>query len=688
VQNGFKATLKNQRLELRTRVTRLLIAVLVGTLFVPVGSVGITPLIQQAQAATTISNATEFLAIQNNLSGDYTLAASFSLSTSSNASYITGNFTGTLDGAGFNISGLSKPLFNKIGDGTSNKGVSNLRLITSTVVGGGVLANTLDSNSQVSRVYVSGTLTGTGNGVGGLIGEAKVNSTVTNSYAAVNVTNSSGAQIGGLIGIGSGAVTSSAASGNVTQTGTGDSKTGGLVGILYGSVTNCFAKGTVTSSAPYSTGGLVGRANGNDVGPVNASVTKSLAIGNVVIVGGGGYSGGLVGSSYRADIKNSYATGNVTAGTANGKLLGELKQYSSVISSYATGTTPSSLIGSNAGPGSVITTSPPTGTGLAVLNEVISGSTAAWGISVDVNGSTPYILELETSGFYSGFFAKYFITCSEGGSFAVTTGTKIKSGDGASCKGVVTIPEGITELEGAAFSTGGAMANANPFITEIRFPSTLTNTGDYGLGRLTGLTSLLVPSGAKIGIGSFNGLTSLTELAINGGTLSTPTRTDYTTTQGVNAGKSSGFAPQRLILGNGYTNIRGEAFAGSGFTEVIFGSGTYYVGTANFVTASSLQAIDFGTSTSPNITLATQNVTLAAANPYGFNETGQNAFQGSSIRSVRNCDTNPNSAFNLRLKAITNDLSQTLYSLVTCNNTPPVISNTNHISASGGAAPA
>ena len=64
MQNGFKDTLKNQRLELRTRVARLLIAVLVGTLFVPVGSVGITPLIQQAQAATTISNATEFLAIQ------------------------------------------------------------------------------------------------------------------------------------------------------------------------------------------------------------------------------------------------------------------------------------------------------------------------------------------------------------------------------------------------------------------------------------------------------------------------------------------------------------------------------------------------------------------------------------------------------------------------------------------------
>jgi uncharacterized repeat protein (TIGR02543 family) len=282
----------------------------------------------------------------------------------------------------------------------------------------------------------------------------------------------------------------------------------------------------------------------------------------------------------------------------------------------------------------------------------------------------------------------YNITCSGGGSFTVTTGTKIKSGDGAACTGIVTIPEGITELEGAAFSTGGAMANANPFITQILFPSTLTNTGDYGLGRLTGLTSLIIPGGAKIGIGSLKGLTSLTELTINGGIVSAPTRTDYTTTQGVNAGKSSGFVPQRLILGNGYTNLRQEAFSGDGSTEIIFGSGTYYVGTGNFVTASSLQAIDFGTSTSPAITLATQNVTLAAANPYGFNETQQNAFQGSSIRSVRNCDSNANSAFNLRLKAITNDLSQTLYSLSTCNNNLPTITNLNPPSTSGGTAPA
>ena len=677
----YKVAPQNLRESIRTRISRMLVAVLVGTLFLPVGSLGITPLIEQAQASTAISTEAQLLAIQNNLSANYTLTASFSLSTTSNASYIAGDFTGTLNGAGFAISGLSKPLFNQIGNGTSSNGVTDLRLITyrTGVTGGGVLANTLESNSQISRVYVSGTLTGSGLAVGGLIGEAKVNSTVTNSFAAVNVTVNSSASTGGLIGVGRGSVTTSAASGNVTQSNSGDNKTGGLVGMLFGSLTNCFARGTVTSSAPYSTGGLVGRADGSNG---RSFVTKSLAIGNVVIIGGGGYSGGLVGSTYIATIQNSYATGNVTTGTANGKLIGELKENSSVISSYATGTGPSLLIGATAGAANTVTSSPPAGTDLAVLNEVISGSTAAWGISSGVNGSTPYILALETSGFYTN------INCSGGGSFTVMTGTKIKSGDGASCKGVVTIPEGITELEGAAFSTGGAMANANSFITEIRFPSTLTNTGDYGLGRLTGLTSLIVPGGAKIGIGSFNGLTSLTELTINGGTLSRPTRTDYTTTQGVNAGKSSGFAPQRLILGNGYTNIRAEAFAGSGFTEVIFGSGTYYVGTANFVTAASLQAIDFGTSTSPAITLATQNVTLAAANPYGLDETGQNAFQGSSIRSVRNCDINPNSAFNLRLKAITNDLSQTLYSLGTCNNTPPVITNTNPVSASGGAAPA
>jgi hypothetical protein len=83
---GFQATLKNQRLELRKRVARLLIAVLVGTLFVPVGSISTTSLSQSANAATAISTEAQLLAIQNNLSGDYILTASFSISTTSNTS--------------------------------------------------------------------------------------------------------------------------------------------------------------------------------------------------------------------------------------------------------------------------------------------------------------------------------------------------------------------------------------------------------------------------------------------------------------------------------------------------------------------------------------------------------------------------------------------------------------------------
>jgi hypothetical protein len=661
----------------------MLVAVLMGSLFVPVGTISNTSLSQSANASTTISNATEFLAIQSNLSGNYTLSGSFALPTTSNASYITGDFTGTLDGAGFNISGLSKPLFNKIGDGTSNKGVSNLRLITSTVVGGGVLGNILDSNSQISSVYVSGTLTGSGNAVGGLIGEAKVNSTVTNSYAAVNVTVSSSASTGGLIGVGSGSVTTSAASGNVTQSNSGDNKTGGLVGILFGSVTNCFARGTVTSSAPYSTGGLVGRANGNDTGPVNASVTKSLAIGNVVINGGGGYSGGLVGSSYRADIKNSYATGTVTAGTSNGKLLGELKQYSSVISSYATGATPSLLIGTNPGPGSVITSSPPAGTGLAVLNEVISGSSSAWGISSEINGSTPYILELETSGFYDAFYAPYFINCSGGGSFAISN-TIIASNSGAACKGIVTVPEGITQINTHAFTNGVV---ANPDITELQLPTSLLVINTAALQRLSGLTRLTIPGGTDIREQSLLSSSSLTEMVIAGGTDALPTKTSYTVDHGINNSRSSNFLPQRLILGPGRINLRQDAYENNGPTELIFGSGTYYVGTGNFY-APALQAVDFGTSTAPQITIAKQNVTTSAQDPFGMNQTKVNPFQGSKIRSIRNCDTNASSAFNTRLQEITNDLGQTLYSLSTCNNNRPTISNTNPPSSGGATPPA
>jgi uncharacterized repeat protein (TIGR02543 family) len=281
--------------------------------------------------------------------------------------------------------------------------------------------------------------------------------------------------------------------------------------------------------------------------------------------------------------------------------------------------------------------------------------------------------------------ANYPITCSISGSFT-SSGSEIMQNSGKNCKGIVTVPEGIQTIGSFAFNDG---ENANAFITQILLPSTIRTIGSAAFQGLINLTSLTIPGLTTVQPRPFINTGSITELIVNGGTDATPTKLDYTSDHGVNSGRTSNFLPQRLVLGPGRVHIRQDAFETNGPTEVIFGSGTYYIGTNNFITAS-IQAVDFGTSTSPQIVLAKKDVTNGSSNPpnpFGFGENKTNPFQGSGIRSIRNCDSNPNSAFNLRLKEIKNNNNQWLYDLSTCNNTPPTITNTNPPSSPGGSPP-
>ena len=281
--------------------------------------------------------------------------------------------------------------------------------------------------------------------------------------------------------------------------------------------------------------------------------------------------------------------------------------------------------------------------------------------------------------------ANYPITCSISGSFT-SSGSEIMQNSGKNCKGIVTVPEGIQTIGSFAFNDG---ENANAFITQILLPSTIRTIGSAAFQGLINLTSLTIPGLTNVQPRPFINTGSITELIVNGGTDATPTKLDYTSDYGVNSGRTSNFLPQRLVLGPGRVHIRQDGFETNGPTEIIFGSGTYYIGTNNFITAS-IQAVDFGTSTSPQIVLAKKDVTNGSSNPpnpFGFSENKTNPFQGSGIRSIRNCDSNPNSAFNMRLKEIKNNNNTFLYNLSTCNNTPPTITNTNPPSSPGGSPP-
>ena len=189
------------------------------------------------------------------IGGNYLLTEGINIADDTDAATVFGTFTGILDGDGFTISGLTKPLFNVISqapatiDADDNEidtvEVKNLILESSTsVYGNGALANV--SHGTIDNVSSSVNVIGSAYG-----GETTVG-------------------IGGLVGRSEGTITNS----DVTGTVDGDMFVGGLVGFSSGAISNSYTTGLVTGSSDY-VGGLVG------------------------------YS-----SSY-GDISNSYATGNV-----------------------------------------------------------------------------------------------------------------------------------------------------------------------------------------------------------------------------------------------------------------------------------------------------------------------------------------------------------------------------------------
>ena len=166
-------------------------------------------------------------------------------------------------------------------------------------------------------------MTGSGNYVGGLVGENS--GQVSVSYATGSVTGSDN-YVGGLVGSSSGSISDSYAKGSVTGS---KAYVGGLVGNVGSdkTVIASYATGSVTGSDDY-VGGLVGYAGSG------ATFTASYATGNV---SGDSYIGGLVGSAASGiTVIAGYATGSVTASSSVGGLVG-FGPSARVIASYATG---------------------------------------------------------------------------------------------------------------------------------------------------------------------------------------------------------------------------------------------------------------------------------------------------------------------------------------------------------------
>ena len=320
--------------------------------------------------------ATDLQGINGDLTDHYVLGSNLDASSTSGwprgftplGGNTHGGFTGTLDGLGHTISGLTI----NTSFPTANPQVGFFGAIDP----GGLVQNLgLEGGSVSSTNYYTAQLFGADLQVGGIAGYNA--GTLINVYTTANLTASntflpSSTAVGGLVGSNSGFIANSHATGNVygRSSSAGYSSTvntyvGGLVGNSSGNsyITNSYATGRVVSDA-YSPGTIhyLGAFAGGLVGVVGESTTvsQSFATGDVlasvnndnkrVLFEGRveAYAGGLSGMAgdYSA-ISDTYASGNVQSNATTssgigaysnaGGAIGESGRLGSLNNSYATG---------------------------------------------------------------------------------------------------------------------------------------------------------------------------------------------------------------------------------------------------------------------------------------------------------------------------------------------------------------
>lgn len=235
----------------------------------------------------------------------------------------TASYTGTFNGNGHSISGLSV-------SGSDYVGLFGY-------VKGAVIQNINLCDSQITATNAGGIGTSTGGIVGFATDAAKIENCSTNKIKI----EARSLHIGGIIGRGEGSTEIS----NCTNTSTldGTYNVGGIAGSLNGgSITNCGNSGDLPAtearscvggivgfaqagqiSTCYNTGEITGRSNA-DVGGIVGLFKSSFSISDCYNVGdvhGGQLTGGIAGSAI-GTFRYCYNTGAVTDSPCRGGVIG------------------------------------------------------------------------------------------------------------------------------------------------------------------------------------------------------------------------------------------------------------------------------------------------------------------------------------------------------------------------------
>ncbi len=310
---------------------------------------------------------------------------------------ISDGFTGSLDGNGYMITGLTinntsseAGLFSEISSEGRTLNVTLINVDISGTFNVGALAGR--STGFIENSSATGSVSGTLN-VGGLVGEHSDTGVIMNSFANVKVTGTD-IHVGGLVGFcrwgGSTVIEKSYATGDVT----GNMYVGGLGGLTTDvTIKESYATGNVRATGYGYAGGLVGAENNEAVSGGEVTIIDSYATGNVTA---NNYTGGLMGelAGFYTSVENSYATGLVTGNSHTGGLMGYMRFEDPVITNsfWNTETSGTTTAVGNRSPSGV------TGLTTAQMRQQTSFTgwdfTDTWQIESGTYSSYPYLQEI------------------------------------------------------------------------------------------------------------------------------------------------------------------------------------------------------------------------------------------------------------------------------------------------------
>jgi hypothetical protein len=451
-----------------------------------------------------------------------------------------------------------------------------------------------------------------------------------------------------------------------TATIKGFSATLGTPGTALGSL----ATGTVTLSLSQATGTELTTFTKSDAG---ATITKIAKLGSGVAENLTNFSdaAAFTNGSTATVTNGDYFIVQVTAAD------GTVNYYRFNLVFATNPTVPLNLSATAQGGGANLTWSAPTGNGGSALTGYeIQASTdsTTWTIVGGTNESTRQlsITTLNNGTAYSyrvratnssgdlnynwatstSVRSFYLVECSTSGSFYVNSTlsvVQIPSAAGVNCKGEVTIPQGIVQINSNAFTFNTETTNL--FVTKVNLPATGLRTIDQGAFKNLGLTSVSIPATVEtVGIYSFMN-NPLTTVYVAG------TGTGYHATALVD----SAFKCVPLVCPNN---------PGIALT---LGSGKIQIG-ENFGTGTVFSSVDWGTGITSIGRKAFYNVAAgswAPLFPRTITQFDAQAFEGTGIKTIRFGTATTHSVTSINTTAFDTSINSVQY----CGSTGTVLSN-------------